>query len=187
MSKLKDRFEQIGDFFYYDLWVPITDIWYNTCWIFINIRTFWGTLWNYRDWDFAYIRDVNIILLAKLANRIENGIEDERSAKKKVAKIRELIELLKHDIYDETTEDILNGRKKGKPEEELKIAALEKQWNHKRKIASIFMGQDPKKFAKKYEKILASGRKNIQMRPLLIMTFGLKHSMVQAQKDGGND
>ena len=93
-----------------EIWYNMIKAWYNLKWFFHNInlkwffhniKVFWKILWKYRDWDYAYLIDVNTVCLTQLANRIEKGNEDKRVSSKKVAKIRELITLLNRDIVDE--------------------------------------------------------------------------------------
>lgn len=86
---------KISEFFKYDLRLyRVTDFCYNVKWFFRNLNNFRKQLWDFRSWDHTHAIDMYICCLEQIAKSIENGHEEERSAEKKVAKIRELIELL---------------------------------------------------------------------------------------------
>ena len=129
--------------------------WYNLKWFFHNIKVFWKILWKYRDWDYAYLIDVNTVCLTQLANRIEKGNEDKRASSKKVAKIRELITLLNRNIEDEYLIKYKEQISKGKTtyQKVFEQAEIEKRKNAKA-MFQILLGQDPKKFNEKYKKAL---------------------------------
>lgn len=147
MSKLKDWFEPIGDFFYYDVWTPVKDAWYNTKWFFKNIKTFWKTLLHYRDWDYKYVVDILIVLFDKLANRIEQGFEESKSASKKVKAIRSLVYELKRDVDEETSlleeKGIITRFEWGLTYDKLQQERL-------RKIFRLIEGQKDDEFREKY-------------------------------------
>lgn len=149
----KHVWEEIHDFFRYTIWDNIEMFFYNLWWFFHNLRVFAKSLWRWRDWDHEYTKDLYIVCLKEHANAIENGHEENRSAKKKVKKIHELIELLETDIYDITTDEIIAGRRKGIKEEKLQKRAREKQEAHINKILQIIKGPDYISFNKKYEEI----------------------------------
>lgn len=151
--------EKITDFFEYTIWYNLKTGWYNLTWFFHNIKVFWKTLWDYRDWDHQYAIDAYIVCLEQLANRIENGFEEKRSASKKVQKIHELIELLKIDIEDVITETWNSGIDKGEDHEKLYDKCQKIPIEHKKKILRILEGQDPKKFEKKYQEELEKFKK----------------------------
>lgn len=155
MKKIKEIWEEICDFFEYTIWDNLKTAWYNLKWFFHNIKVFWKTLWEYRDWDYAYLIDVNTVCLTQLANRIEKGFEDKRSASKKVAKIRELIALLNRDVEDEYLTKYEEQVAKGEItyKEVFEQAEIEKRKNAK-SMFQIILGQDPKKFDEKYRKAL---------------------------------
>lgn len=88
--KLKDVWFNIE---YYTYYVP-RDWYYNIKYFIKNLIFFRKELWHYRNWDFGHNIDLFAKSLTGLANQIENGNEEERSAKKKVNAIKELVELL---------------------------------------------------------------------------------------------
>lgn len=147
MSKLKKWGESIGDFFYYDVWVPVKDVWYDTQWFFMNLKTFWKTLWHYRDWDYEYIVDILIVLFNKLASRIEQGNEEHISASKKVAAIRSLVRELERDVDEETS---LLEEKSIITRFEWGIAYDKIQKERLRNIFRLIEGQDDDEFREKY-------------------------------------
>ena len=102
---------KIREFFKYDLRLyRVTDFCYNVKWFFRNLKNFRKQLWEFRSWDHTHAIDMYICCLEQIAKSIENGHGEERSAAKKVVKIRELIELLRYsneslddelfDLYD---------------------------------------------------------------------------------------
>lgn len=147
--------EEITDFFEYTIWDNLKTTWYNLEWFFHNLKVFWKTLWNYRDWDYEYLIDVNTVCLTQLANRIERGDEDPRSASKKVEKIRELVTLLNRDIEDEFLTKYEKQIEKGEMtyQQVFDEAEIEKRKNAKA-MFRIVLGQDPEKFRKKYDEAL---------------------------------
>lgn len=149
----KHVWEEICDFFRYTIWDNIEMFFYNLWWFFHNLRVFAKSLWRWRDWDHEYTKDLYIVCLKEHAKAIENGHEENRSAKKKVKKIHELIELLETDIYDITSDEIIAGRRKGIKEEKLQRRAREKQEAHINKILQIIKGPDYISFNKKYDEI----------------------------------
>lgn len=159
MKKIKEIWEEISDFFEYTIWDNLEIGWYNLTWFFHNIKLFWKTLWEYRDWGHQYAVDVYIVCLEQLAKRIENGFEESRSASKKVQKIHELIELLKVDTDDLYTETWNNGIKNGEDPEKLRDKCQTLTWEHKKKIFRLLSGQDPKKFNKKYKEAVEKFKK----------------------------
>lgn len=96
IEKLKDL---MWDIRYYVYTVP-KDYYYKVKWFFSNLKRFWTTLWEYRTWDYAYSFILFADSLEWLATQIENGLEEERSVKKKVAAIKELASLIR-DLIDE--------------------------------------------------------------------------------------
>ena len=138
-----------------EIWYNMMTAWYNLKWFFHNIKVFWKILWKYRDWDYAYLIDVNTVCLTQLANRIEKGNEDKWASSKKVAKIRELITLLNRDIEDEYLIKYKEQISKGKTtyRKVFEQAEIEKRKNAKA-MFQILLGQDPKKFNEKYKKAL---------------------------------
>lgn len=149
----KHVWEEIHDFFKWTIWENIETFFYNLGWFFHNLKVFAKSLWKWRDWDHEYTKDLYIVCLKEHAKAIENGHKENRSAKKKVKKINELIELLETDIYDITSDEIIAGRKKGIKEEKLQKRALEKQEAHINKILRIIKGPDYISFGRKYDEI----------------------------------
>lgn len=149
----KHVWEEICDFFRYTIWDNIEMFFYNLWWFFHNLRVFGKTLWRWRDWDHGYTKDLYIVCLKEIAKAIEKGPTETRCAKKKIKKIHELIELLKIDIEDVASDEIIAGRKIGIKEEKLQRRAKEKQEAHYDKIVHILKGQDYKSFEKKYDEI----------------------------------
>lgn len=152
--------KEIHDFFKWTIWDNVKTFFYNLGWFFHNLKVFAKSLWEWRDWDHEYTKDLYIVCLKEHAKSIEQGPEDSRSTKKKVKKIRELIDLLETDIYDITSDEIIAGRKKGIKEEKLQRRAKEKQEAHIDKILRIIKGQDFKSFGKKYDEIKEKLQKN---------------------------
>ena len=149
----KHIWTEVRDFCKWTIWDNIETFFYNLWWFFHNLRVFGQSLWDWRDWDHEYTKDLYIVCLKEHAKAIENGHEENRSAKKKVKKIHELIELLETDIYDITSDEIIAGRKKGIKEEKLQRRAREKQEAHINKILQIIKGPDYISFGKKYDEI----------------------------------
>ena len=160
-QKCKSRiWKEICDFFKWTIWNNVKTFFYNLCWFFHNLKVFSKSLWEWRDWDHEYTKDLYIVCLKELAKSMEHGLQDSRSTKKKVKKIHELIDLLETDIYDITSDEIIAGRKKGIKEEKLQRRAKEKQEAHIDKILRIIKGQDFKSFEKKYDEIKEKLQKN---------------------------
>lgn len=149
---------KISEFFKYDLRLyRVTDFCYNVKWFFKNLKNFRKQLWDFRSWDHSHAVDMYICCLEQIANNIENGHEEERSAAKKVVKIRELIELLRYsnerlddelfDLYDKL-------RAEGKTNNE--IAAESYKFYHAfcEKIFTILKGQDNSVLCRKCDAIL---------------------------------
>lgn len=102
--KTKQILSDIKDYFVYDVWDPIRRKWNSFIWFFKNVKIFWKTLIQFRDWDFQYCVDLFIVGLERLAKRIENGNEEERSSNKKVRAIHKLIHELQRDVWEEAYE-----------------------------------------------------------------------------------
>jgi hypothetical protein len=97
MGKLKDFWFNVK----YYLWTVPNDWWYDVKWFFKNLKRFWKQLWKFRTWDYFYCITLFADSLEWLANEIEGGHEEKRSAGKKVAAIRELVSLLKKTVADD--------------------------------------------------------------------------------------
>lgn len=155
MNNIKKLFNTIRDFFIYDLnFYKVQDFFYNIKWFFINIMNFRKQLWNFRSYDFSFVIDMLVCCLQQLADSIENGHEEERSASKKVAKIRELIYLLQNDIDD----DLYNVYKTMK-DESIDSSLINKECNkvyhdYCKKIFEIIEGQNTYILSEKVNKIL---------------------------------
>lgn len=144
---------KISDFFKYTIWDNTQMFFYNVQWFFHNLKVFRKTLWKWRDWDHEYTKDLYVVCLKEIAKAIKNGVEEDRSANKKVNKINELIQLLETDIEEITYKEIKEGRKNGVKEENLLQEMRKKQEEHKNKILNIIKGQDNEDFQKKYDEI----------------------------------
>lgn len=146
----------IKEFFLYDLQLyKVQDFFYNLKWFCKNLKSFSKQLWYYRDWDHCYAVDMYVYCLEQLANSIENGHEEERSALKKAAKIRELTNLLQYDI----DEDILNVYKIMKDKGIDDSALIDKECNkayhdYCKKIFSIIEGQNTHSLSERVSKSL---------------------------------
>lgn len=132
MKAINEIFESIKDFVEFYIWDPIHLFFYNIKWFFKNLFNFRHVLWEYRDWDYAYVRDLQIFGLRNLVKCLEHGHEEDVSRNKKIARINELIKLLEHNF--ESTIDIIEYEK----------------WRPKRnkRIFEIMNGQDAKKIGK---------------------------------------
>jgi hypothetical protein len=137
---------EVKCFFKYDLnFYKVQDFFYNLKWFFRNLKNFRKQLWNFRSWDHSHAIDMYICCLEQVANSIENGHEEERSATKKVVKIRELIELLRYsnerlddelfDLYDKL-------RAEGKTNNEIAAESYKFYFEFYEKIFTILRGQD---------------------------------------------
>ena len=149
---------KISEFFKYDLRLyRVTDFCYNVKWFFRNLKNFRKQLWDFRSWDHTHAIDMYICCLEQIAKSIENGHEEERSAEKKVAKIRELIELLgySNERLDDELFDLYDRlRAEGKTNNE--IAAESYKFYHEfcEKIFTILKGQDHSVICRKCDAIL---------------------------------
>jgi hypothetical protein len=137
---------EVKCFFKYDLnFYKVQDFFYNLKWFFRNLKNFRKQLWDFRSWDHSHAIDMYICCLEQVANSIENGHEEERSATKKVVKIRELIELLRYsnerlddelfDLYDKL-------RAEGKTNNEIAAESYKFYFEFYEKIFTILRGQD---------------------------------------------
>lgn len=155
MNNIKKLFNTIRDFFIYDLnFYKIQDFFYNLKWFFRNLKNFRKQLWNFRSWDYSFAIDMFICCLQQLANSIEEGHKDKRSVTKKVEKIRELIDLLQHDIDD----DLYNVYRTMK-DEGFDSSLINKECNkvyhdYCKKIFEIIEGQNTYVLSEKVNKIL---------------------------------
>lgn len=149
---------KISEFFKYDLRLyRVTDFCYNVKWFFRNLKNFRKQLWDFRSWDHSHAIDMYICCLEQVAKGIENGHEEERSAAKKVEKIRELIELLRYsnerlddelfDLYDKL-------RKEGKTNNEIAAESYKFYFEFYEKIFTILRGQDHSVICRKCDAIL---------------------------------
>lgn len=149
---------KIREFFKYDLRLyRVTNFCYNVKWFFRNLKNFRKQLWDFRSWDHTHAIDMYICCLEQLAKSIEKGHEEERSKVKKVAKIRELIELLRYSnerLDDELFDlyDIL--RKEGKTNNEIAAESYKFYFEYYEKIFNILKGQDHSVICRKCDAIL---------------------------------
>lgn len=154
----KEFWQEFKDFFIYDLnFYKVKDFFYNLKWFFRNLKNFRKQLWEFRSWDHAHAVDMYICCLEQIADSIENGHEEERSATKKVAKIHELIGLLRYsnERLDDELFDLYDRlRKEGKTNNE--IAAESYKFYHEfyEKIFTILRGQDHSVICRKCDAIL---------------------------------
>ena len=160
MAKVKQFFSAVGDFFYFNVWTTLKDKYYDTTWFFHNLKTFWKTLCDFRDWDYEYIIDVYVTCLEQLAKSIINGPEEKRSANKKVAMIREVIRLLKADV----DEEYLKKYEEQLKNNEITYTQVFNEANTQRRknlqaAFNIIIGQDPEKFDKKYQNAITKWTK----------------------------
>ena len=155
---VKEFWQNLKEFFKYDLsFYKVQDFFYNLKWFFRNLKNFRKQLWDFRSWDHSHAVDMYICCLEQLANSIENGHEEERSAAKKVVKIRELIELLRYsnehlddelfDLYDKL-------RAEGKTNNEIAAESYKFYFEFYEKIFTILMGQDHSVICRKCDAIL---------------------------------
>lgn len=146
---------RIKGFFLYNLQLyKVSDFFYDLKWFFRNLKNFKKQLWNFRSYDFAFVIDMLICSLKQLADSIENGHEEECSKVKKVAKIRELIDLLQHDI-DDDMHDVYKTMK----DKDTDSALINKECNkvyhdYCKKIFEIIEGQNTYTLSEKVNKIL---------------------------------
>lgn len=96
----KKTTKNIKDFWCYSIYSPLQDFRYSLKYFFRNIKVFRKTLWGFRPWDSQYVVDLSIVGFEQLRDCIKNGNEEQILRDKKVAKINELIELLKFDYED---------------------------------------------------------------------------------------
>lgn len=137
---------KISEFFKYDLRLyRVTDFFYNLKWFFRNLKNFRKQLWDFRSWDHTHAIDMYICCLEQLAKNIENGHEEERSAVKKVEKIKELIEFLRYsnECLDDELFDLYDKlRKEGKTNNEIAAESYKFYFEFYEKIFTILRGQD---------------------------------------------
>jgi hypothetical protein len=98
-----------------------------------------------------------ICCLEQIANSIENGHEEERSAAKKVEKIRELIELLRYsnERLDDELYDLYDKlRAEGKTNNEIAAESYKFYFEFYEKIFTILRGQDHSVICRKCDAIL---------------------------------
>ena len=149
---------EVKCFFKYDLnFYIVQDFFYNLKWFFRNLKNFRKQLWNFRSWDHSHAVDMYICCLEQVANSIENGHEEERSAAKKVVKIRELIELLRYsneNLDDELFDLYDKLRAEGKTNNEIAAESYKFYFEFYEKIFTILRGQDHSVICRKCDAIL---------------------------------
>jgi hypothetical protein len=154
----KEFWQNFKDFFKYDLsFYKVRDFFYNLKWFFKNLKNFRKQLWDFRSWDHSHAVDMYICCLEQIANSIENGHEEERSAAKKVVKIRELIELLRYsnERLDDELYDLYDKlRKEGKTNNEIAAESYKFYFEFYEKIFTILKGQDHSVICRKCDAIL---------------------------------
>ena len=138
----------VWEFLKYDVWhFDIRDTYYNVWWFFHNLKVFWKTLWEWRPWDYSYINDVHIMLLGHLANQINTGNEEQRSAHLKYVAIQSLISELKRDVEDEAWEIRTQKKLSNEEYDQLYDSMLD---DHFKKIFRLMRGQDNDSFNDMY-------------------------------------
>ena len=153
--KAKEFWQEFKDFFEYTIWKHgIEEFCYNLKYWFKNQKNFRKQLWEFRNWDYEYAVGMFVRSLELLSDAIENGHEERRSATKKVAKINELIDLLRHDIDD----DLYNVSRTMK-DEDIDSASINEECNkvyhdYCKKIFDIIEGQNTYILSENVNKIL---------------------------------
>jgi hypothetical protein len=103
--ELKDTFfESVEKLVWYDtkLWKVWSAIRYDIPLFFKNVWRFRKELYNHQWWDYRYTLEMMYRSLSIMVVRLEkDGIEEDVSRGKKVAKIKRALELLKHKLNDD--------------------------------------------------------------------------------------
>lgn len=151
ISKLKQMWKNVVDFFKYNICAPIRTFFHCLWWFFHNLRVFWKILCNFRDYDFQYVVDLFITGLVELQTRIENGNEERLSASKKVQAIRKLISELRRNLFYETSR-MQDAGTIGMKDWSKTYNQLSKE--RYERIFAIIAGQDPEEFDKQYQETI---------------------------------
>jgi hypothetical protein len=106
--EFKDSFfESVEKLVWYDtnLWKVWAAIRYDIPLFFKNVWRFRKELYNHQWWDYRYTLEMMYRSLSIMVVRLEkDGIEEDVSRGKKVAKIKRALELLKHKLDDDYVE-----------------------------------------------------------------------------------
>lgn len=106
--EFKDSFfESLEKLVWYDsnLWKVWSAIRYDIPLFFKNVWRFRKELYNHQWWDYRYTLEMMYRSLSIMVVRLEkDGIEEDVSRGKKVAKIKRALELLKHKLDDDYVE-----------------------------------------------------------------------------------
>ena len=100
-------FESVEKLVWYDtnLWKVWSAIRYDIPLFFKNVWRFRKELYNHQWWDYRYTLEMMYRSLSIMVVRLEkDGIEEDVSRGKKVAKIKRALELLKHKLDDDYVE-----------------------------------------------------------------------------------
>ena len=106
--EFKDSFfESVEKLVWYDtkMWKVWEAIRYNIPLFFKNVWRFRKELYNHQWWDYRYTLEMLYRSLSIMVVKLEkDGIEEDVSRMKKVAKIKRALELLKHKLDDDYVE-----------------------------------------------------------------------------------
>ena len=106
--EFKDTFfESVEKLVWYDtkLWKVWASIRYDIPLFFKNVWRFRRELYNHQWWDYRYTLEMMYRSLSIMVVKLEkDGIEEDSSRGKKVAKIKRALELLKHKLDDDYIE-----------------------------------------------------------------------------------
>ncbi len=106
--EVKDSFfESVEKLVWYDtkLWKVWSAIRYDIPLFFKNVWRFRKELYNHQWWDYRYTLEMMYRSLSIMVVKLEkDGIEEDVSRMKKVAKIKRALELLKHKLDDDYIE-----------------------------------------------------------------------------------
>lgn len=100
-------FESVEKLVWYDtnLWKVWSAIRYDIPLFFKNVWRFRKELYNHQWWDYRYTLEMMYRSLSIMVVKLEkDGIEEDVSRMKKVAKIKRALELLKHKLDDDYVE-----------------------------------------------------------------------------------
>ena len=100
-------FESVEKLVWYDtnLWKVWSAVRYDIPLFFKNVWRFRKELYNHQWWDYRYTLEMMYRSLSIMVVRLEkDGIEEDVSRGKKVAKIKRALELLKHKLDDDYVE-----------------------------------------------------------------------------------
>lgn len=149
------------------IWARVRDFFRDLGYFFKNIYTFRKDMWNFREWDHEYCKDIYCTALEVLKENIyRNGNEIDVSRLKKVDAIEELLHLLQRDIFDEYWEAYMNPKYTMKMDKFSKMVQKAEKARLKR-ICELLTGQDDSKFIKEYEIDSKKIDKMLKDHPLL--------------------